>query len=222
MDLEFWRERWQQGQIGFHQSEINPHLVKHWPTLMLNGQGSVFVPLCGKSRDMLWLREQGHSVIGVEGSRIAIDDFIREADGEWSVQAHGPFLRHTTPGITLLEGDFFDVTSADLADISAVFDRAAMVALPPELRRRYQERLIEILPLGTKILLITMEYDSSAMSGPPFPVLAEEVMNALGQAFVIKDLERVEMLESNPRFQDRGLTWLQERCFLLSKYRHLL
>lgn len=218
MDLDFWRERWQQGQIGFHQTDYNPHLTKHWPALLLHGKGSVFVPLCGKSRDMLWLREQGHSVIGIEGSEIAIADFIREAGGKWTVQQQGPFLTYTAPGITLLQGDFFDLTSDDLAAVRGVYDRAAMVAFPHELRRRYQQRLIEILPPATKILLITMEYDSSLMSGPPFAVMVDEVNNAFGNAFAIEDLEQVEVLELNPRFQERGLTWLRERCIFLSKY----
>lgn len=218
MELEFWRERWQQGQIGFHQTDYNPYLTKHWPTLMFHGKGSVFVPLCGKSRDMLWLREQGHSVIGIEGSEIAIADFIREAGGRWTVQQQGPFLAHITPGITLLQGDFFDLTSDNLATVRAVYDRAAMVAFPYELRCRYQQHLIEILSPTTKILLITMEYDSNLMSGPPFAVMVDEVNNVFGKAFAIEDLGQVEVLELSPRFQERGLTWLRERCIFLSKY----
>lgn len=218
MDIEFWRERWQQGQIGFHQAEYNPYLMKHWPALMLHGKGSVFVPLCGKSRDMLWLREQGHSVMGIEASETAIAEFIRETGGTWSVQQQGPFLAHTTPGITLLEGDFFDLTPDDLSDIRAVYDRAAMVAFPRELRHRYQQHLSDILPPATKILLITIEYDDRFMAGPPFAVMVDEVTDAFGRAFAIEDLGPVEVLEYNPRFQERGLTWLRERCIFLRKY----
>lgn len=218
MDLEFWQERWQQGQIGFHQSDYNPHLIAHWSRLGLNGKGTVFVPLCGKSKDLLWLRDRGHQVIGVEGSSLAIADFIQENGGEWSRQRQGPFISHSTPGITLLEGDFFELDAQVLDGVVAVYDRAAMVAFPPVLRRRYQDHMAQLLPPATQVLLVTMEYDPQAMAGPPFAVMFDEVGSVLGTAFSVEDLGATETLEQNRRFKDRGLGWLRERCILMCKY----
>lgn len=169
MKAEFWLERWQRNEIGFHQGEINAHLQEFWGGLQLPAGSEVFVPLCGKSRDLLWLRAQGHRVLGVELSPLAVEDFFLENELKPQVRSHGIFDSWSCDGVTLLCGDFFELEAADLKGVAAVYDRASLVALPPEMRERYAQHLHRILPARVPMLLVTMDYPQAEMSGPPFP-----------------------------------------------------
>jgi len=115
MEIEFWHQRWMKNQIGFHQQEINSHLQEFWQQLNLPDEAPVFVPLCGKSRDMLWLRARGHPVLGVEISPIAVRDFFAENDLTPDVIRDGAFERWESDGLTILCGDFFDLDSDSLS-----------------------------------------------------------------------------------------------------------
>lgn len=216
MEKDFWLERWEREEIGFHQNEINPHLREYWPELRLAHGSEVFVPLCGKSRDMLWLREQGHSVLGVELSAIAVQAFFKENGDTPQRMANEKFERYATDGIRILCGDFFDLGKDDLAQVGAVYDRASLVALPPEMRERYARHLVSILPPGTPILLMTFDYPQAEMSGPPFAVSVNEVESLYREHAEIRLLTQLEVLAEYPRFQERGLSRLQENIFLLT------
>ncbi|HEY6641809.1 thiopurine S-methyltransferase [Povalibacter sp.] len=214
MKTDFWIERWQKREIGFHQRSINPYLQHHWPALGLAPGTRVFVPLCGKSLDMHWLHDQGHSVIGVEVAREAVADFFKE----WGVQPRiaqaGAFERWQFGHIELWCGDFFDLSAADLGDVGAVFDRAALIALPETLRQAYAKKLREILPASSPVLLVTADYAQHEMPGPPFAVSDAEVRTLF-------DGSRIELLEENDvtdvpdnqRFRERGLSRLVERVY---------
>ena len=173
MEADFWHSRWQEGRIGFHQPDVNSFLKEHWPTLPK--QSRVFVPLCGKSLDMLWLASQGHRVIGVELSEIAAQEFFAEQSVQPNVEQCGNFVSYSANNVTILCGDFFDLSTADLDGIAAVFDRAALIALPKKIRQRYAEYLRKLLPDGCQLLLVGMEYDEAALSGPPFNVPWAEI-----------------------------------------------
>lgn len=175
MQAEFWHKMWESGVVGFHQSDINEFLRTHWQTLKLNGDEAVLVPLCGKSLDMLWLQQQGHEVLGVEFSQQALDEFLTENQIQAKPVEHNHFCGYELGAMTLLCGDFFKLSAEDCVDIKAVYDRAAIVALPPEMRVQYAEHLQTILPTGCKLLMVTMEYDQSKMLGPPFSVTEAEV-----------------------------------------------
>ncbi|MBI4809420.1 MAG: thiopurine S-methyltransferase [Nitrosomonadales bacterium] len=216
MKKEFWLERWERSEIGFHQGEINPYLLRYWQELPASRSGEVFVPLCGKSLDMLWLRQQGCKVLGVELSPIAVEDFFRENGQSPSHASSGKFECCEADGIRILCGDFFDLTRQDLAKVSAVYDRASLVALPPEMRERYARHLVEILPPGTQIMLIAFDYPQAEMDGPPFAVSVEEVEALYGKYAEIRLLAQEDALAQNPRFQQRGMTRLQENIFLLT------
>jgi thiopurine S-methyltransferase len=214
MNPDFWHERWQRQEIGFHQAEINPYLRQYWPELQVTG-GTVFVPLCGKSLDMVWLREQGHEVLGVELSPLAVQGFFAEHGHTLRHSADERFKRCEANGIQLLCGDFFDLAAADLAQVTAVYDRAALIALPPELRARYVRHLVSLLPAGAQILLVTVDYLQEEMTGPPFAVSGEEV-EALYRPYAdIELLARLDVLAQNPRFQARGMSRLYENIFRL-------
>lgn len=214
MDPSFWHARWQANEIGFHQQEINPHLQRFWPQLGVTG-GTVFVPLCGKSRDMLWLASQGHRVLGVEISPIAAAAFFGENGLDVEPMQEARFVRRQIAELTLLEGDLFDLAPAHLDGVTAVYDRASLIALPPPMRKRYAAHMAALLPGGTPVLLVTLDYPQPEMDGPPFAVSAAEVAALFGARFDIDSLGGQDILAENPRFQARGLTRLEERVYRL-------
>lgn len=215
MKKDFWLERWEREEIGFHQDAFNPYLRQYWPDLRLARDSTVFVPLCGKSRDMLWLREQGCQVLGVELSAIAAQAFYKENNYTPQRLTSGKFESYDADHIRILCGDFFDLTKADLANVGAVYDRASMIALPPQMRERYVHHLVSILPPATKILLITVDYPQPEMEGPPFSVTAGEVEALYREHAEVRLLEQTDVLAQSPRFQQRGLSRLRESIFLL-------
>jgi len=213
MKTEFWLERWRNNQIGFHQHDINTSLQSYWARLGLPSDGVVFVPLCGKSRDMLWLRAQGYAVLGVEFIEIAVHDFFGENDLAPLVSVQPPFQRWEADGLTLLYGDFFDLVAADLAGVVVAYDRAALIALPPELRARYVAKLHEILPPAAETLLITISYPDGEMTGPPFSVSAAEVQRLYAGKFEVELLASRDALASNEHLRARGLSQLTEQVY---------
>jgi thiopurine S-methyltransferase len=216
MKKEFWLERWERAEIGFHQNKVNPYLLRYWQELSPSHGGEVFVPLCGKSLDLVWLRRQGYTVLGVELSSIAVQDFFKE-NGQSPTHANdGKFERCEADGIRILCGDFFDLGREDLVNVSAVYDRASLVALPPDMRERYARHLVDILPPATQILLVTFDYPQAEMDGPPFAVSVKEVEALYGKHAGIRLLAQEDALAQNPRFQERGLSRMQENIFLLT------
>lgn len=216
MEKEFWLERWERQEIGFHQDEVNSHLREYWHELDPARDGAVFVPLCGKSRDMLWLREQGRTVLGVELSPVAAQAFFDENGFTPNRIPCGKFDRFEADNIRILCGDFFDLGIEDMANVSAVYDRASLVALPPQMRERYARHLASILPPATQILLITFDYPQEEMPGPPFAVSVDEVNALYREHAEVRLLAQLDVLAQNPRFQQRGLSRLQENIFLLT------
>jgi len=218
MKAEFWVKRWQANQIGFHQNQVNPYLLQYWPQMALSADSEVFVPLAGKSLDMWWLREQGHRVLGVELSPIAVSDFFSAADVVPERTQNGPFEQCASDGVTLLCGDFFALDRALMAGISAVFDRASLVAMPADMRPDYAAHLMAILPDKCPILLVTMEYPEDQMQGPPFPVSEDEVRRLFAPHYRIQRLLQQDVLEQEAHFRERGLTSLVEKVFLLTPH----
>ncbi len=210
MEKDFWFERWELEQIGFHQNGVNPYLERHGHHL----EGRVFVPLCGKSFDMSWLAANGAEVLGVELSPIAARAYFDENEIKATCRPFGKFESHEAEGIRILCGDFFDLGRDDLKGVSAVYDRASMIALPPEMRERYVHHMMSILPEGAKILLITLDYPQAEMQGPPFAVSVDEVQRLYRDFTGIELLEQADVLE--PRFAERGVTRMQENAFLLT------
>jgi thiopurine S-methyltransferase len=215
MDPDFWHQRWQRGETGWHQDEINLHLQEHWSRLGVAPTEQVFVPLCGKSLDLLWLAGQGHPVLGVEISAVGVESFFRENGLKPQITDAPPFRRYRVDELTVLCGDFFALTPGHLQGVTAVFDRASLIALPPELRPRYAEHLQGLLRPETRILLVTLDYDQAEMAGPPFSVGEEEVRKLLGGRFDIRRLAELDVWAENPRFQQRGLSRLLERVYEL-------
>ncbi len=215
MKDDYWINRWKQGEVGFHQADINPYLRQFWQELCLEKDDEVLVPLCGKTLDMLWLQQQKHRVLGVELSAIAVQTFFKEHALSPHHATCNKFNRFNVNGISILQGDFFDLCTEDVARVNAVYDRAALIALPPEMRKRYVQHLLNILPPATQILLVTLDYRQTEMPGPPFAVSPDEVKTLYRNCAGIRALAQVDVLEQNPRFRERGLSRLQESVFLL-------
>ncbi len=186
MEHTFWLQRWEQNQIGFHQQEINHYLETHWQELGLPEGAPVFVPLCGKSLDMLWLREQGHPVFGVELSEKAVGDFFDENGIEPNINETDRFSEYCADRLCIFSGDFFQLRQADLGEIHAVYERASLVALPQQMRRRYVAHMEQLLRPGSHILLITMEYPEGVLEGPPFSVSEAEVEALYAGGFTVE------------------------------------
>lgn len=217
MQHDFWHERWQRQQIGFHQDAINPYLQQFWREAGMPVAGRVFVPLCGKSRDMVWLREQGCEVVGVELSEIAVRDFFAELKLVPQERDSGSFRCYEAAGYTLLCGDFFALTAQDLGPLAGVYDRASLVALPPEMRQRYAAHMLQLMPHGIRTLLVAFEYPQQEMEGPPFSVEAGEVADLYAAAHDMALLYDADILAREPRFRDKGVSRLHEKVYLLTR-----
>ena len=217
MDPDFWNQRWQEGQIGFHQDAPTPLLLRHWPSLDLLVGSRVFVPLAGKSRDMAWLAAQGHRVLGVELSALAVEAFFTEHRLQPQRHDSRYGTHYTAGGVELICGDAFALDESALADCSAVFDRAALIALPPELRQRYVGELYAKLPNGCRGLLITLEYPQQQKAGPPFAVEEAEVHALYDRDWTLSVLERSDILASQPGFVADGVTSLHNVGYRLQR-----
>lgn len=200
MQPDFWHQRWADNQIGFHQSAPTPLLLKHWPSLGVAFGTMVFVPLCGKSLDMAWLASQGHRVLGVELSQRAVEQFFAEHDLTPDIHASRYGMHYRASAIEIICGDAFGLDAEALSGCAAVFDRAAMIALPPPMRVRYADEVYARLPAACRGLLITLEYPQAERDGPPFAIGEDEVRERYGAAWQVDLLERRPIPADDPGF----------------------
>jgi len=192
MDAQFWHDRWHEGRLGFHEGRVNRMLEAHVGALGLGPEERVFLPLCGKAVDLPWLLSQGYRVAGVELSEIAVRDLFTGMGVTPEVTETGSHRRYSADGIDIFAGDIFGITADVLGPVDAVYDRAALVALPEEMRHRYAAHLAGITA-GAPQLLVTFEYDQAAMDGPPFSVTEAEVARCHGALFAIEVLADAEV-----------------------------
>jgi thiopurine S-methyltransferase len=174
MDTTFWHQRWEKNEIAFHQSKANPLLLKYFHELSLAKGGRVFVPLCGKTLDIPWLLSSGYRVAGAELSTIAIEQLFMDLGVQPTISAVGKVDQWSAIHIDIFVGDIFALSRRILGPVDAVYDRAALVAFPENMRNRYTVHLTEITDKAPQ-LLICYDYDQSVMEGPPFSISNEEV-----------------------------------------------
>lgn len=217
VDNQHWLDRWKENRIGFHEPAINQHLQQYLTRFDLPAGACVFLPLCGKALDIAWLAAQGYEVIGIELSSLAIEAFFEENQLDYERVDSDRFGVYRSGNICLLQGDFFDLSSDDLGACSLVYDRAALIAMAAHLRPRYCEHMLSIIPASSNMLLITLEYDQTAMQGPPFAVLTEEVKQYYSEVFSINLLESNDILDERSRWRDAGLNALSESVFRLDR-----
>ena len=194
MEHSFWHSKWQKNEIGFHEPEGNALLVKYSSFLIGDDSPSssssrIFVPLCGKTRDIGWLLAQGCEVVGAELSEVAITQLFEELGVEPTISTSTNGKVYAKDGLTIFVGDIFKLTSSDIGDVTGVYDRAALVALPSPLREQYSAHLIEITQCAPQ-LIISFDYDQNEMAGPPFSVNEKTVDSLYSADYNIKRLER--------------------------------
>ena len=216
MDHSFWLQRWRDNMIGFHRDEVNRHLQQIWPEFGVAEGASVFVPMCGKSVDMLWLARR-HPVLGVELSPRAVTDFFAENNLVGERQQACGFQVTRGDNITLYCGDYFDLTPDTTQAIAAVYDRASLIAVPPAMQALYVEKLASLTPEHVPVLLVSLVYPQQQMDGPPFSVDADDVQRLFSAGWRIEPLLQQDILDAEPHFRKRGLTSLEEHVYRLEK-----
>jgi len=221
MQADYWHQKWADNKIGFHQERANKRLEHHWPELSLNGDETVFVPLYGKSLDMLWLHRQGHSILGIELSEKAVQSFFSDNALPFEQRETDGFLVFSgtdqAQGIEILVGDFFALTPDHLAHCEALYDRASLIAMNEDMRGRYASHLGKTLSAGSQGLLLAISYDEGRMQGPPFSVPQENVHELLADHFSITELAHYGGPERLGNLADSGLETLDERVYVLTR-----
>ncbi len=214
MEADFWHNRWENNLTGFHLDDVNPHLRDNWASLNLKAGARVFVPLCGKSLDLIWLVDQGYEVVAIEISPLAVAAFFDE--NNLTPERHEiEGLEYLQSGkITLFCADFFALTAEILGQVDAVYDRASLIALPPAMRQKYAAKLTEICQSAPK-LLVTLEYEQSKMDGPPFSVSEDEVKALYEANYQVKQLTAQDVLGNNEKFREKGLDYMNECIYKL-------
>jgi thiopurine S-methyltransferase len=217
MDPEFWRQRWREGRIGFHQQQVTPLLAQYWDAVAVPAGARVLVPLCGKSLDMPWLAARGHRVLGVELSPIAIAQFFEEHGLAPATHESASGVHHVAGNIEIVQGDVFALEPGLLAGCSGVYDRAALIALPAPLRDRYVGEVYAGLPVGCRGLLVTLGYPPGEKQGPPFAVPDEEVRGRFAPEWSLQLLERRDILATQPGFVAEGVRDLHTSAWSLRR-----
>lgn len=210
--MEYWHNRWDKEQTGWHRAIYNDLLLKHWPSINAPSGGQVIVPLCGKSLDMLWLAEQGYNVVGLEMVEQAVQAFFEENKLETVSNEIGKHIKYSSPPFTIFQGDLFDL-EAGVVQADAWYDRAAMVALPNSLRENYVKQICQQTKSGASGLLITFAYPQEQMDGPPFALHDEDVLRFFADGFEVECLEKIDLEDE----KDRGLSNVTSTVFKITR-----
>lgn len=192
MDAQFWHDKWQRREIGFHREQINPYLPAYFPTLGLQAGQTVFLPLCGKTRDVSYFLQLGLQLVGVELSEVAVKELFADLGVQPEISDLQGMRCYQTMQLRIFVGDFFELTAEHLGRIDAIYDRAALVALPLTMRLAYTKHLLD-LSHNAPQLLITYEYDQNVVDGPPFSISQAEVEQHYAGAYAIEVLHTAEV-----------------------------
>lgn len=215
---QFWLDMWQEGRTAFHKDVVNPDLIAFWPTLNIKPGATVLVPLCGKSLDILWLVQQGFNVIGVELSEQAVQQFAQEHQLDFQLESQGSIQHYFTKTMSIWVGDIFALTSSFISPVDAIYDRAALIALPEKLRAVYVERCLQWLKVKGIILLKTLAYNQAEMSGPPYSVAPEEIAQLYQSSATIKCLQTGDNVRNaNDPLFTRGLNRAIDSVWCITK-----
>lgn len=192
MDASFWHQRWTKNEIGWHESKVNPLLVRHFDELALEKGSRIFVPLCGKTLDISWLHAHGYRIAGAELSKAAIEQLFAELGLKPNISQLGEVEQWSANHIDILVGDIFALSSETLGQVDGIYDRAALVAFPEDMRNRYTRHLTELTEKAPQ-LLICYDYDQRCIEGPPFSIIDEEVKRHYSSAYHLKLLSSTEV-----------------------------
>lgn len=187
MHAEFWHQKWQKGEIAFHEGQVNRLLAAHFQVLNLPLGSRVFLPLCGKTRDIAWLLAAGYQVVGAELSELAVKELFAGLNLKPRITQTEKYLRYQAAQIDILVGDIFQLSAADVGIVDAIYDRAALVALPENMRSMYARHLMALSHCAPQ-LIITYEYAQHELAGPPFAVLTAEVQQHYAHFYALQTL----------------------------------
>ncbi len=215
METDFWHRRWQRQEIGFHKDEVHLFLPRFFPRLCLPDGARVLVPLCGKSLDLLWLREQGYQVLGVELSQQAVEEFCQENRLQPAISKVDGFHCYQFEQLRIYCGDFFALSQQQTGPIAAVYDRGSLVALPSKMRRDYVRQLARLLNTGSQMLCISYDFDQQQRPGPPFSVPQAELSELFGDWCTLEKLHSESTLDKHQMLQAAGVQALQEEVYRL-------
>lgn len=192
MEADFWHRKWESNQLGFHQKEENPLLVKYFSALQLDEHGKVFVPLCGKTLDIHWLLSHGKRVVGAELSELAVKQLFADLSIVPTVEMAGELIHYHAENIDIFVGDIFQLTAELLGPVDAIYDRAALVALPEPMREKYSQHLMAITHSAEQ-LIICYQYDQNLLSGPPFSITDKELTAHYAPQYSLTLLEEADV-----------------------------
>jgi thiopurine S-methyltransferase len=213
MDANFWHQRWEENDIGFHKNEVNSLLLKYFDKLSLAIGSRIFLPLCGKTRDISWLLSKGYRVVGAELSEKAITQLFDELEIIPKKRQLKNVTHYYNTNIDIFVGDIFDLCKYDLGEVNAIYDRAALVALPGNMRERYTQQLMKITDIAPQ-LMICFDYDQSQIEGPPFSIPDKEVEQHYQKQYVLTKLASIKVPKGL-----KGQCVAQENIWLLQKQR---
>lgn len=214
MEAKFWFDSWEKGGFytSFHRKDIHPYVLNYLTPDELAGK-TCLVPLCGKSVDMMYLAAFADKVIGVEIVEKAILEFFEENN----LAYHQPDDETYIAGnITLLRKDFMQLTSQEIGHIDWVYDRASLVALPDKMREDYLYSIDRLTDIGTKSLVITLEY-FPLINSAPFSIPISEMEDYYGLGHFINHIES-PLLMNHGMVRRWNLAYLYEHGFLLTKH----
>jgi len=214
-----WHSRWESNKIGWHADQVNQNLIEYFSKLNLVDGDTIFVPLCGKSVDMLYLLQRGLKVVGVEMSEIAAKQFFSDNKLEYSVSKADDLILYEGDGIQIFCGDFFTLKSKHLVGVKAVYDRASLIALDKALRQKYVNHLNDIISKDVKVLLLTLNYPQHQRVDPPFAVSKSEVDSLYGGSFECQELQNISDIENEPMFLLQGVDFVEKAVYCLQKVR---
>ena len=184
MDADYWHEVWKKNEIFFHMEKMNPILLKFAPTLV-DKNTQVFVPLCGKSLDLVWLMKHTKHVYAIELSETAIKQFFLEQKIDYKVRDVHDFQIFESQNLSIYCGDLFKLNLKDI-EIHFIYYRAALVALPYHMRMDYYNKIKNEIKNSFSWLLSVFDYPENIMQGPPFSVTYDEIHANLNNHYHIK------------------------------------
>ena len=214
-----WLKFWENNETNWHGDNVTQELIEYFELFELEPRDKVFVPLCGKSLDMLYIMNQGFSVIGVEISEIGVRQFFNENNLTYKITKVDDFDLYSTENLEIYCGDFFALTSKHLNKVKSVFDRKSLIALEPEVRQKYVKHLNDIISVGARILLVTLQYPQHQMSGPPFSVDKSEVESLFSMTFESRELRSFNDIENGSKLERAGVDYINNAAYCLRKVR---
>jgi len=214
-----WLKFWENNETNWHGDNVTQELIEYFELFELEPRDKVFVPLCGKSLDMLYIMNQGFSVVGVEISEIGVRQFFSENNLTYKITKVDDFDLYSSENLEIYCGDFFSLTSKHLNNVKAVLDSKSLIALEPDLRQKYAKHLNDIISLGVRILLVTLNYPQHQMSGPPFSVDESEVESLFSMAFESRKLKSFNDIENGSKLVRAGVDFINNAAYCLRKVR---